>query len=43
MPYLDQEGKVVYMSRDGKDAKVFPALEWLAAKQQEIRVMEEEL
>jgi hypothetical protein len=31
MIYLDQEGKVVYMSRDGKDTKVFPALEWLAA------------
>ena len=30
--HLDQqEGKVVYMSRDGKDTKVFPALEWLAA------------
>jgi chitinase len=30
MTYLDQEGKVVYMSRDGKDTKVFPALELLA-------------
>jgi len=31
MTYLDQEGKVVYMSRNGKDTKVFPDLEWLAA------------
>jgi len=25
------EGKVVYMSKDGKKTKIFPALEWLAA------------
>ena len=31
MQYLDQEGAVVYKSKDGKDTKVFPALEWLAA------------
>jgi len=31
MKYLDQEGKVVYMSKDGKKTKAFPALEWLAA------------
>jgi len=31
MQYLDQEGEVVYKSKDGKDTKVFPALEWLAA------------
>jgi len=31
MQYLDQEGKVVYTSKDGKTTKVFPALEWLAA------------
>jgi hypothetical protein len=31
MQYLDEEAEVVYKSRDGKDTKVFPALEWLAA------------
>jgi hypothetical protein len=31
MQYLDQEGKVVYTSKDGKSIKVFPAMEWLAA------------
>jgi hypothetical protein len=30
MQYLDQEGKVVYTSKDGKPSKVFPAMEWLA-------------
>jgi hypothetical protein len=31
MQCLDQEGTVVYISKDGKEIKVFPALEWLAA------------
>jgi len=31
MQYLDQEGKVVYTSKDGRTRKSFPALEWLAA------------
>jgi hypothetical protein len=31
MQYLDQEARVVYTSKDGKAAKVFDALEWLAA------------
>jgi len=31
MQYLDQEGKVIYMAKDGKKTKIFPALEWLAA------------
>ena len=39
MTYLDQEGKVVYKAKacsgprggNGKDTKVFPAMEWLAA------------
>ncbi len=31
MQYLDQEGKVVYVSKDGRTNKSFPALEWLAA------------
>ncbi len=31
MQYLDQEGTVVYISKDGKETKVFPAVEWLAA------------
>jgi len=31
MQYLDQEGEVVYTSKDGKTSKSFPALEWLAA------------
>jgi hypothetical protein len=30
MQYLDQAGKVVYASKDGKSIKVFPAMEWLA-------------
>jgi hypothetical protein len=31
MQYLDQEGTVVYTSKDGETTKSFPALEWLAA------------
>jgi hypothetical protein len=31
MHYLDQEGTVVYTSKDGETTKRFPALEWLAA------------
>jgi hypothetical protein len=31
MLYLDEEGTVVYTSRDGGTTKNFPALEWLAA------------
>ena len=31
MQYLDQEGKVVYASKDGNSIKVFTAMEWLAA------------
>ncbi|MDQ5984573.1 MAG: hypothetical protein CSYNP_00268 [Syntrophus sp. SKADARSKE-3] len=31
MQYLDQERKVAYTSKDGKDTKVFSAMEWLAA------------
>jgi len=31
MQYLDQEGTVVYTSKDGETAKNFPAMEWLAA------------
>jgi len=31
MQYLDQEGKVVYTSKDSRTSKSFPALEWLAA------------
>jgi hypothetical protein len=30
MQYLDQEGKVVYTSKDGKSGKVSLAMEWLA-------------
>ena len=31
MQYLDQEGKVVYTSKDGATTKNFLTLEWLAA------------
>jgi hypothetical protein len=31
MNYLPEESKVAYGSKDGKDEKVFDALEWLAA------------
>ncbi len=31
MTYIPEESKVVYESKDGKDEKVFDALEWLAA------------
>jgi hypothetical protein len=31
MTYLDQEGKVIYKTKDGKSSKSFPALEWMAA------------
>ena len=30
MQHLDQEGKVVYTSKDGRASKSLPALEWLA-------------
>jgi len=30
MKYLDQEGEVVYASKDKKTSKSFPAIEWLA-------------
>jgi len=30
MQYLDQEGTVVYISKDSRASKCFPALEWLA-------------
>jgi hypothetical protein len=31
MTYVSEESKVVYLSKDGKQEKVFDALEWLAA------------
>jgi hypothetical protein len=31
MRYLEHEGKVVYTAENGKDAKVFAVLAWLAA------------
>jgi len=31
MKYLNQEATVVYKAKDGKNQKIFPALEWLAA------------
>ena len=30
MQYLDQEGKAVYTSKDGRTSKSFPTLKWLA-------------
>ena len=30
MHYLDQEGKIVYTSKNGRTSKSLPALEWLA-------------
>jgi hypothetical protein len=31
MTYLSEESKVIYESKDGKEEKVFDALQWLAA------------
>jgi len=31
MTYISEESKVIYQSKDGKDERVFDALEWLAA------------
>ena len=31
MRYLEQEGTVIYSSKDGRTSKNFPAMEWLAA------------
>ena len=31
MTYLPEESKVVYRSKDGKEERIFDALEWLAA------------
>ena len=36
MRYLEHEGNVVYTAKDGKDAKVFPAIAWLAAMRSHI-------
>jgi hypothetical protein len=30
MTYLPEESKVIYESKDGKEEKIFDALEWLA-------------
>jgi len=30
-PFIPEESKVVYQSKDGKDEKIFDALEWIAA------------
>jgi len=31
MTYIPEETKVIYQSKDGKEEKIFDALEWLAA------------
>ncbi len=31
MTYIQEESKVVYQSKDGKEEKIFDALEWIAA------------
>ena len=31
MTYIPEESKVIYQSKDGKDEKMFDALDWLAA------------
>ena len=31
MTYVPEDSKVVYQSKDGKEEKIFDALEWLAA------------
>ena len=31
MTYISEESNVVYQSKDGKEEKIFDALEWLAA------------
>jgi hypothetical protein len=31
MTYIPEESKVVYQSKDGKEEKIFDALEWIAA------------
>ena len=31
MTYIQEESKVIYQSKDGKEEKAFDALEWLAA------------
>ena len=31
MSYVEQEAHVLYRSKDGKEEKIFDALEWLAA------------
>ena len=36
MQYLDQEGKVVYTSKDGKSSKVSLAMEWLTGMRSHI-------
>jgi hypothetical protein len=41
--YLDQEGSVVYTSKDGETIKIFPAMEWLAAMCSHIANREEQM
>ncbi len=31
MTYIPEESKAIYQSKDGKEEKIFDALEWLAA------------
>jgi hypothetical protein len=31
MSYVEEEAQVLYRSKDGKEEKIFDALEWLAA------------
>jgi hypothetical protein len=31
MTYIPEESKIIYQSKDGKEEKVFDALEWPAA------------
>jgi hypothetical protein len=31
MTYIQEDSKVLYQSKDGKEEKIFEALEWLAA------------
>jgi len=32
MTYIPEEATVIYKSKDGKEKKIFDALEWLAAR-----------
>jgi hypothetical protein len=43
MTYIQEESKVLYRSTQGKEEKIFEALEWLAAMCSHVPIEEEQM